>query len=434
MVKKAVDFITRGIWEKHPDEYKSNKIRWAVRQFKILILMIQGTGQHAIAVRCAALTFYTLMSLVPILALVFGVVKGFGLDTNFNEYLFETFPQHSEIINYVIEFANNMLAKTKGGVVAAFGFVVLIWAVMRVFGNVENAFNHIWEVRRPRSITRKFSDYIAVVFITPILWIISNSMIIYIKGRLSEYTGSTAMDILFASLSMIATWIMFAFIYYVMPNTKVKIKCAFMGGVIAGIFFQLFQIGYLYVQSRVTAYNAIYGSFAALPLLLIWMQISWQIVLMGAELSFAYQNIAKYEQERISANMSVDSRRKIMLASMVVIIRHFVKNNGPATSEIVAEELNLPVRVVRDVIFDLETAGMIIPVTSTDNEKVSMYVPGKDINQISVYDVITSVETSGENSMLPEDQTDINAVSEILNKVREDGYASDQNILLRDIV
>ena len=169
MIKRIIEFITEGIWQTKENDYKSRKMRWAVRQFKVVIFMARGLGEHNLAVRSAALTFYTLMSIVPIAALVFGVIKGFGMENSFNEYLYREYPQYTLIIDQIIDFANNMLIRARGGVIASVGFVVLLWSVMKVFGNVESAFNNIWEVRKARSITRKFSDYMAVVFVAPIL-------------------------------------------------------------------------------------------------------------------------------------------------------------------------------------------------------------------------------------------------------------------------
>lgn len=146
-IKKIVQYITKDIWVKKEHEYKSRRTRWAVRQFKVFIFTAQGIGQHSILVRSAALTFYTLMSLVPIAALVFSVMKGFGFEARLNEYLHEQFPQYRVLIDQVLTFANAMIQRTKGGVIASVGVVVLFWSVIKVFNYVESSFNSIWEVR-----------------------------------------------------------------------------------------------------------------------------------------------------------------------------------------------------------------------------------------------------------------------------------------------
>ena len=233
-IKKIVQYITKDIWVKKEHEYKSRRTRWAVRQFKVFIFTAQGIGQHSILVRSAALTFYTLMSLVPIAALVFSVMKGFGFEARLNEYLHEQFPQYRVLIDQVLTFANAMIQRTKGGVIASVGVVVLFWSVIKVFNYVESSFNSIWEVRRSRSLTRKFSDYTTVIVIAPILWVISSSIGIQIQQHLLHYTSTPIVNVLLGTLSTLVIWTMFTFVYLVMPNTKVKLRSALTAGIMAG--------------------------------------------------------------------------------------------------------------------------------------------------------------------------------------------------------
>ncbi len=390
MIKKFIQYISHDIWFKKEHEYRSSKVRWAVRQFKVSLLTAQGFSEHGILLKSAALTFYTLMSLVPIAALVFGIAKGFSLETRLNNYLYTEFPQYDVIIDQVIEFANALLQRTKGGVIASIGLVVLFWSVVKVFNNVEKAFNDIWEVRKSRNIARKASDYIAIVVIVPILWIISGSIRLQGHDQLLHFTPSPIVDLLFKVLSIVTLWAMFTFLYKVIPNTKVRLRSALMAGIIVGIIFQIFQTIYVYIQSSLTSYNAIYGSFAAFPLFLIWLQTSWQIVLFGSELSFAYQNIEKFEYEKRAGEMSYEYRKRAMLLVMQQIVQCFLQHEGGISSEAIAQRLNMPVRIVRDVTFDLERAGLIAPILSAD-EKTNFYIPARDVHTLSVFDVIHEV-------------------------------------------
>ena len=219
-------------------------------------------------------------------------------------------------------------------------------------------------------------------------------------------------------------------------------------GIIAGTIFQIFQIVYVYIQSSLTSYNAIYGSFAAFPLFLIWLQISWQIVLFGGELSFAYQNIKKFEYEKRASEMSYEYRKRALLLVMQQIVRHFLHNEGGISSEAVAQQLNMPVRIVRDVIFDLERAGLIAPILSPD-EKTNFYIPARDVHTLSVFDVIHQVATTVQSKAknIPEsyrealwkDPLDIGMSSEyreintILDNMDRITKNSPYNILLMDI-
>lgn len=433
MIKRIIQYISYDIWFKKEHEYKSKKVRWAVRQFKVLLFTAQGFGEHSLLVRSAALTFYTLMSLVPIAALVFGIAKGFGLEARLSGYLHAQFPQYGLVVDQVIGFAEAMLQRTKGGLIASVGLVVLFWAVIKVFGNVESAFNNIWEVRKSRSFARKVSDYISVIVITPILWIISSSIRLQVQDQLLHIAPTPAVQILFGLVSFVVMWIMFAFLYYVMPNTKVRIRSAITAGILSGTGFQVFQYVYIYIQSGLTSYNAIYGSFAAVPLFLIWMQSSWQIVLIGAELSFAYQNIDKFEYEKVAGEMSYEYRKKAMLAAMHRIVTHFLsKESGGVASETIARDINLPVRIVRDVLFDLEKAGVIVPVVNQD-EKTSFYIPAKDVHSLTVTDVIKLVEKSGKESLAMKESPELHRVGLLLKNLDSAAAESPDNVRIMDM-
>ena len=432
LLNRIIQYITHDIWVKKEHEYKSRKMRWAVRQIKVVIFTAQGFGQHEILVRSAALTFYTLMSLVPIAAMVFGIAKGFGLETRLNEYLYGKFPQYSVLIDQIIDFANALLQRTKGGLIASVGLVVLFWSVLKVFGNIENAFNNIWEVHRSRSFARKFSDYTTVVVVTPILGVISSGIGVQLQSQLQHFTSSTVVQILLGFVSVVMIWLMFAFVYLVMPNTKVKLRNAAIAGVIAGTAFQIFQLAYIYIQSRLTSYNAIYGSFAAVPLFLIWMQSSWQIVLFGAELSFAYQNIQKFEYEKQAREMSYEYHKKALVVVMYQIVNHFINKSGGVSSETIAGALNLPLRVVRDAIYDLEKVGLIASIVSKE-EKVNLYVPARDVHTLRVYDVVHQVEAAGKASFDTQQSSEFQWADSVLNRLERVVAESDDNVLLKDL-
>ena len=320
-------YFTDTIFRRDVTEWRNPVVRWLVQQYRLLFYTARGLLEHGTIVRSAALTFYTLMSLVPILAVVFAVVKGFGLADGLIENLYGLFPRNPDIVDYIVNFAENALARTQGGVVAAVALVMLFWAVIRVFGSIESAFNNIWEVKVERSITRQWTDYIAVVMIVPILWIVANAVGNYAE-QLLGFDDSWYFNLLSHLASMIVIWVMFTFLYIVIPNARVRFGSALMAGIVAGTIFLLFQWGYVYVQRWMTSYNAIYGSFAALPLLLIWMQTSWEILLFGGELSFAYQNIARFGEERESLLISYDQRRKVLLAVMLTVVRNFRDRGG----------------------------------------------------------------------------------------------------------
>ena len=397
-ISEIFTYFTDTIFRRDIREWRNPVIRWLVQQYRLLFYTARGLLEHGTIVRSAALTFYTLMSLVPIVAVVFAVVKGFGLADGLVENLYALFPQNPEIVDYIVTFAEKALARTQGGVVAAVALVMLFWAVIRVFGSIESAFNNIWEVKVERSLTRQYTDYIAVVMIVPVLWIVANAVGSYAQQMLG-FDGSWYFTLLSHLASMVIIWIMFTILYIIIPNTKVKFRSALMAGIVAGTLFLLFQWGYLYIQRWMTSYNAIYGSFAALPLLLIWLQTSWQILLFGGELSFAYQNIARFGEERESLLISYDQRRKILLAVMLTVVRHFRGQGGATPADEIRAQLDLPTRIVNDILYQLVQAGQLIAVPSGDGEREVAFAPAHDPQSMTVYGILEAVEKSGQTTV-----------------------------------
>ena len=428
-VKEIIEFFTVTIFHK---EFRSSWLNWLVRQYKLFFYTARGLQEHRTLVRCAALTFYTLISIVPILAVVFAIVKGFGIIEDLIANLYSIFPKNPEIIDYVVEFANKALDNTKSGVVAAVGIITLFWAVIRVFGSIEDAFNNIWEVTSTRSIARKYSDYIAVVVIAPILWAAANGINTYAQGL---FGGVDAAWVAWVSkmMSIVVMWVMFAFFYYVIPNTTVRAGSAIMAGIVAGTTFILFQWGYLYLQTLMTSYNAIYGSFAALPLFLMWVQYSWMILLFGGELSFAFQNIDKFDEERESLHINYDSRRKVLLATMLVAVRHFMAGKGAISLSEIKRELNLPTRIVNSVLRELVDAEQLLELPSEGKGFENSFVPAKDVATFTVCNILEAVEQRGNIELELDSSPELQQVGEELERIKAEARDSELNVKLTDI-
>ena len=205
-------------------------------------------------------------------------------------------------------------------------------------------------------------------------------------------------------------------------------------GIVAGTIFLLFQWGYVYVQRWMTSYNAIYGSFAALPLLLIWLQTSWQILLFGGELSFAYQNIARFGEERESLLISYDQRRKVLLAVMLTVVRNFRDRGGALPADEIRERLDLPTRIVNDVLFQLVQAGQLIAVRSGDGERETAFTPAHDIASMTVYGVLEAVERSGQTTFDLGQTPELARIDRELETLKESARRSQDNVRLTDLL
>lgn len=430
-----ITFFTDTVFRKGAGEYRNPVARWAVRQYKLLFYTVQGLSSHGTMVRSAALTFYTLMSLVPVVALVFAVVKGFGLAEGLEQNLYEVLPQSPEVIDYVVGFAQKALARTQGGWVALVGVLTLFWAVIKVFGSIEDAFNNIWEVRSTRSAARKYGDYIAVVVVAPILWVISSSMGNY-AAEILGVAGSPALEVLSRAGSLVVAWVMFTFIYVVLPSTKVRFTAALTAGVVAGTAFVLFQWGYVYLQRWMTSYNAIYGSFAALPLFLLWMQISWEILLLGGELSFAYQNVARFDEERESLLVSYDCRRKLMVGVMVLVSRAFRDGRGAVSFSEIRDRLDVPTRIMNNILYTLVQARMLNEIRTEGTDYDLEYAPARDISTLRVYDILSAVDSHGfgRDTIDMRSNRELRRCAEVVERLKDVTRASTENVLLIDIM
>ena len=429
--KELYPFFTETIFNREDRSWKNPVKRTLVRIYKLIFYMVRGMLNHGTLIRSAAMTYYTITSLVPIVAVAFALVKGFGLADTLVGSLYGLFPQYPEVIDYVVSFAENALARTQGGLMASVALLMLFWSVIQLFSAIESAFNNIWEVKTTRSIARQWSDYLAVTLIVPILWIVAYATGSHLEDVLRD---TWYFNLLSRLLSMLFMWLMFTLLYLIIPNAKVKFTSALTAGIVAGTIFLLFQWGYVFLQKSMTSYNAIYGSFAALPLFLLWVQISWQILLIGGELSFAFQNITRFGEEHEWQRISYDQRRKVMLATMLIIVRHFQSRGGTLSAAEIRRELNLPTRIINDVLFQLTKAGQLIDARKNEDEREASYAPAYDIAQMSIYGVLSAVENHGDNPLEFDTESDLRRVEEILDGMKQDSLTSPRNVRLIDLL
>ena len=364
---------------------------WTVRPLKLIIYTLEGLLAHGTMDMGAALTFYTVISIVPVLALVFAVVKGFGLVDTLVNNLYSLLPQMPEVVDYIVDFANKALARTQGGVVATVSLLTLFWAVIRVFESIEANFNKIWEVKSTRNLVRKYSDYITVVIIAPLLWIVATSISSYARQVLGV-DGSVWLQLGSKAASLVLVWAMFAFVYLVLPNTKVRLRSAVLAGIMAGSCFFAFQAIYVYLMRWMTSYSAIYGSFAALPLFLLWMQNSWSILLLGCELSFAIQNEKRFDEERQLPALSPAANRKLMVAITAYVARAFKRGEGAVPVVNIREGLALPTRIASKLVARLVAAGVLNEVRCEAEEYDVAYAPARDVSTLRVCDVLMAID------------------------------------------
>ena len=430
---KIRKFIMNDVWEKSREEISARKEWWFIKQLRVVLYTVQHMQSHNTVIRSAALTFFSLMSLVPVVALAFGIIKGFGLQGALEEYLFDRFSDNTDTVSTMLGFFNNVLIRTSGGIVAFSGMAVLIWAAVRVFGNIEGAFNAIWEVKKPRSITRRASTYAAVIFVVPLLAVLLIVGLSYARKLIANFS-TIPYSILYSIGSLAVLWLLFTTVYKVIPNTKVRFSAAAIAGAIAVAIFTVFQMFYIYLQNGVSSYNIIYGSFAAIPLFLFWMQTSWQIVLFGAELSFAFQNVDAFVQEHSVLGISYRERRKVMIGVMLTVAKNFLDGKGGISAEEVSRTLGLPLRLVREVLYTLEEAELVVAVSTARSQKTNYYIPAKDVHGMTFYGTIESVENAGMELKNINDQPLMKEISRRIDEIDRKIMESPDNVKIKSML
>ena len=364
-----------------------------LKTIAVIVVSIDRFIKDACTISASALTFYSILSLIPIVALAFAIARGFGVAVLLEEQIREQSLTNPEITDFVVQFANQALENTRGGLFTGIGIVILLWAVIRVLGSTELAMNRIWGVRKGRGIVKKFTDYMSIMFIAPILIVLVSSLNVFLSSNLQEiamtegllgYAGSAINSVL-NWVPYVLVWVLFIFLYMFMPTTPVKFRYAFWAGIIAGTVYQIVQWFYIKFQIGVTSYNAIYGSLAALPLLLVWLQLSWSIVLWGTELCYIFRNRHfMFRNAMDRENRWVDN---IGLAIKILkyIASEYMQGKGGPTLAQISTELKINTSKLRIVLEALADKHILAEVSEDDDVS---YFPAIDFHDLSLADVI----------------------------------------------
>ncbi len=439
LISKVVDFVKTDIWRISIKDLPRVK-SFFIQQLRTIILAIRGFDEDKCLLRASSLTFYSLLSIVPVVAMAFGIAKGFGFERHLKKQLFEKLPGQEEILIQVVDFSEKLLENTKGGMIAGIGIVILLWSVIKLLGHIEGAFNEIWEIKKSRTPVRKFSDYIAIMLISPIFLVVSGSVTIFIKTQIMHITESISLLGTFSPLIMMGLklvpycliGVLLTIVYMVMPNTKVRLRSGFIAGMMAGATYEVVQLVYINFQVGIAKYNAVYGSFAALPLFLIWLQLSWLIVLFGAEISFAIQNVETYEFEQECQGISHAFKKLLSLQIAQSLIKEFSKGEKPLTASQISNHLGIPIRLTRLILYELIDSG-IVSDTSGDELKEPAYQPARDINLLSIKYVVDALEHRGTDSIPVKQSRELKTLSESLRSLGDTIKKSPANLLLKDI-
>ena len=436
-ISDLVDFLTYGIW-RLDSNHLSGKRNIFYNGLKATIMTIRSSQEMQINVRAASLTYRTLLSIVPGLAVLFAISQGFGLQNIIQSQLFTYFPGQKEILIQATEFIDNSLTHAKGGVFAGIGVIILFYTIFILFSDIENNFNKIWQLSKGRTIQRRVSDYFAMIVIIPVFLILSSGLSLMISSSTVyfdafSYILNPLVTQVLNVLPFLIIILVFTLLYKFMPNTKVKFMSALIAGIVAGTAYQIFQIVYISGQLWITKYNAIYGSFAALPLLLLWLQLSWNIILMGVQLSFSIQNVRRFYFEKETKNISRRYNDFFTILITSLVAKRFATEKLPLTADEISETHAIPIRLTNQILELLQDLMVITPTPWDQDEDIMAFQPAFDINLMSVKVLMEKIDTYGSEDFIIDTDVKFKSHWEALIQSRLCLYQGEGDVLLKDL-
>jgi membrane protein len=442
MLSRIIYFFKTGVWEirlkdLHPLE------AFCIKCLRIILLAERGFIRNHCQKTASVLTYYSLLNVVPVVAVAFAIAKGFGLEKLIEKQILQMAIKanwQADITNQFLGFSHKLLEQVRGGLIAGVGVILLFWTVISILGKIEASLNEIWEIEKSRTLIRKFSDYIAMVVFGPVLLIISSSATVLVASQVKVIANKIAFlgafsKVIFLLLNLlpyVSIWVLLTMLYLIMPNTRIPLKSALWGGVTAGTIAQIVQWIYIKFQIGVAHYGAIYGSFAALPLFLVWLQVSWMIVLFGAEIAFAHEHVETFGFHPDHSRISMSSKKVLSLKIFHLLVKRFSQGEAPLSARQIGHALEIPVRLVRQLLFELSGMGLVIE-TSKGKEQEVTFQPAKTIENITVKHTLDAIERYGDAFLPKVQSTEGETLSDHLRNIAEAMEKASGNVVLKEV-
>lgn len=427
------EYCSVGVWEDKRDTLK-------VKTVKTLNLTVRTFLSSDLQSKACAMTYRTLLAIVPALALLFAIGRGFGFQNLLQNQLYQYLPSQHRALEMAFSFVDSCLAQASEGIFVGVGIVFLLWTLVSLLDSVEESFNDIWGVTVDRPLARKVTDYLAIFIILPVLMICSSGLQIFMSNTIQKLLPFTDITPFIGDLLDLASvglsWLFFAGAYMLIPNTKVKFQNALIAGVLAGTAFQVLQWLFVTGQIYVSKYNAIYGSFSFLPLMLIWMQLSWLITLAGALVCRSSQSINMFSYEKQITAISTDYRRKVCVAVLTVILRRFRRQEKPVNIGALSDQFLIPPRLTGMIVTELIDCGLIVRLAVADgspDESDLPLVPSTSPEHYTLGHVLNILDKHGASDFIPEFDRNFKLLSDILDRLSELVDKEADNTQLADI-
>ena len=384
-------------------EIHAPKKRLLYRFLQTIILVARGFKDQVLVVRANSLSFALLFAFIPMLALIYAIARGFGFEETVQNTISSSFLAEANVAPVLLEWIERYLETARGGLFLGIGLIVLIWAVYAFFNMLENSFNSIWNVKQSRSFARRMTNYVMTLLLVPVLVVVTSGISIFLNS--TEIIAPVLDGILpirkfmLRFLPFIATSGVFTWIFIAIPNTKVKFSSAIIPGILMGLLYQLVQALSMFLVVLFTRMSIVYGAFSAIPLVLIWLNITCWLLLIGAELAFAIQNNDLFAYEKDIKTMSRRYKDYVMLYLLSMIIRRFEAGETPLTAQEMAANNQLPIRLVQELLTQLEEIAIVHRVYIEDKEDPA-FVPALDTKTITVEMVIGRISAQGTEEFL----------------------------------
>lgn len=434
--KTFAGFIRSEMWRLYESEVTGVK-GFFVRVLQVLYITIVEFVSGMVSQKASSLTYTTLLSMVPLLVVFLSVATGFGLQESVQRQLFGYFPAQQQELTQAFNFAEVYLTQIQSSVFIGIGVVILLYAVSLLLMNIESVFNTIWHISKARSLPTRILAYLATFLVVPIVVSLSaglnvaNSFFssVEIMGANISLTPITSF---MTNVVPYLVWIvLFTVLYLIVPNTRVRFIPALISGTVAGIAFQLFQLLYISGQIWVSKYNSIYGSFAAIPLLMLFTNFSWIICLFGAQLCYSIQNVRNYAFKSESQLVSRRYRDFTAIVLMKMICRGYARESIVYDSDQLSKVTGLPIVVVDDTLSRLVSAELLV--THAEPKNRTVFRPAIDVNILTVRRVLTAMDRLGAENFRTDLYGKYAVEWALIRKMRPGSSVQDADILLKDL-
>jgi len=441
MISSIIDnikiFFIHTLWQPLPEQTNALK-RWLIQTIRILFVVIRDVTVGQLSMRSMSLVYTTLLSIVPLIAVMFSVLKSFGVHNKLEPVLLASLEplgeQGVEIAANILGFVQNI----KVGVMGAVGLIMLFYTIIALISKIESAFNHVWYVKKPRTMARRITDYLSVIMIGPLSLILVMGLIgaamnnDLVQGLQSIEPFGTLLLLLSKLIPYVMITLIFAFVYTFIPNTKVEIKAAFFGAIVAGILWVTTGTLFAKFVAGSSNYTAIYSSFAILFFFMIWIYLSWFILLVGSQVAFYFQHPELVRRKVVSDRLSPRRREQEGLNIMVLLAEQFRLPQKALSFKQIETYTGLPMDVLQRILTMLETDGLVAKIEGEEQS----YQPAQDIETLQVQQILNCLRTAEEHNddVVDESEEVADEVTSLLQRLTVSQEAVLANLSLRDLI